>query len=322
MATLKDVAKEAGLAVGTVSRILNNRGYISDEARKKVYDAMERLNYKPNEIARSLYRKRSNILGVIVPMVSHPFFSELVNHIEYFAYKADYKVLICNSYSDSQKEKDYIELIHKNQVDGFIITTYTQDAPEYINSNLPIVILDRSINGLPYITSDHYSGGKTATNFLIEKGCKYIAHVGGQLEIDITANSRSKAFLDIVSEKNINYIFDQTKLETFEKYKEFAFKFFNKHPDVDGIFAGSDIIATSLIHVANLLGKKIPDELKIIGYDDIDLALMNIPSLTTIKQDIEKIAEMAVKILLDKIENKKVPIKNVLPVKLVERETT
>src|SRR5690554_6672535 len=114
MATIKDVAKEAGLAVGTVSRVLNNRGYISDKARKKVYEAMKRLNYKPNEIARSLYRKKSNILGVIVPLVSHPYFSELVNMIEFYAYEAGYKVLICNSYSNSEKEKSYIELIHRN----------------------------------------------------------------------------------------------------------------------------------------------------------------------------------------------------------------
>mgnify|MGYP000666386096 CR=1 FL=1 len=322
MATIKDVAREAGLAVGTVSRVLNNRGYISDSARKKVYEAMERLNYKPNEIARALYRKKSNIIGVVVPMVSHPFFSELVNHIEYYSYEAGYKVLICNSYSDSEKEKKYIELINRNQVDGFIVTTYTQDTSDYINSELPLVTLDRSFDGLPYITSDHYRGGTLATNLLIEKGCKKIAHLSGPLEIDIIANSRSKAFLDVVSEKKVEYIIEQTKLTTFENYKKIVYKFLEKHTDVDGIFCGSDIIATSLIHVANIMDKNVPEELKIIGYDDLDIALMNIPSLTTIRQNIEQIAERAVNVLLDKLEEKEVNMKNVLPVTLVERETT
>lgn len=322
MANIKDVAKEAGLAVATVSRVLNNRGYISDLTRKKVYEAMERLNYKPNEIARSLYRRRSNILGIIVPMVSHPFFAELANHVEFYAYQAGYKVLICNSYSDSNKEKGYIELISRNQVDGFIITTYTKDAPEYINSSIPVVTIDRSFSGLPYITSDHYSGGGLATNLLIESGCKKIAHISGQLDIDITANNRSKAFLDVVSQKNIDYVIEQMKLATFENYKNLAFRFFEKHPDVDGIFAGSDIIATSFIRVANSLGKGIPKDLKIVGYDDIEMASMFVPALTTIKQHIQNIAEKAVKVLLGKIEGEEVPIENVLPVNLVERETT
>lgn len=322
MANIKDVAKEAGLAVATVSRVLNNRGYISNLTRKKVYEAMERLNYKPNEIARSLYRKKSNILGIVVPMVSHPFFAELVNNVEFYAYQAGYKVLICNSCSDSKKEKGYIELISRNQVDGFIITTYTQDAPEYINSSLPVVTIDRSFSGLPYVTSDHYKGGVLATNLLIERGCKKIAHISGLLEIDITANNRSKAFLDVVSQNNIDYIIEQTKLSTFENYKELAFEFFKKYPDVDGIFAGSDIIATSFIRVANLLGKSIPKDLKIVGYDDTEMASMIVPALTTIKQDIQSIAETAVKVLIGKIEGEEVPIENVLSVKLVERETT
>lgn len=322
MANIKDVAKEAGLAVATVSRVLNNRGYISDMTRKKVYEAMERLNYKPNEIARALYRKKSNILGVIVPMVSHPFFAELANYVEAFAYQAGYKVLICNSYSDSKKEKSYVELISRNQVDGFIVTTYTKDAPEYIISSIPVVTIDRSFNGLPYISSDHYNGGILATNHLIEKGCKKIAHIGGLLEIELTANNRSKAFLDTVLQNKIDYIIVQAKLSTFENYKKLAFEFFEKHPDVDGIFAGSDIIATSFIRAANVLGKSVPKDLRIVGYDDIEMASMSVPALTTIRQDIKNIAETAVKVLIGRIEGEEIPIESILPVSLIERETT
>lgn len=173
MTTIKDVAKAAGITVTTVSRVLNNRGYISDLTRKRVYEVMEQLNYQPNEIARSLHRSKSNILGIIVPKVSHPFFAELTNYVEFYAYQAGYKVLICNSYSDSVKERDYIGMINRNQVDGFIICSYTQDTSEYINSSLPIVAIDRDFsNGVPYITADNYNGGILATNLLIDKGCK------------------------------------------------------------------------------------------------------------------------------------------------------
>ena len=323
MANIKDVAKVADVAVTTVSRVLNNRGYISDATRQKVYEAMKQLNYQPNEIARSLYRKKSNILGIIVPSVSHPFFAELTNYVELYAYQAGYKVLICNSYSDSTKEKNYIEMINRNQVDGFIIGSYTNDTSEYINSSLPIVTIDRNFsNGVPFITSDNYHGGRLATNLLINKGCKKIAHISGPLEIDISANKRSQAFIDVVLEKNIDYVMEQSKIETLGSYSKLIYKIFKEHPDIDGIFASSDLLAFSLIYVANVLGKNIAKDLKIVGYDDIDIASMTNPPLTTIKQDIEKMGELAVKILIDKMEKKEVSIENVLPVSLIERKTT
>lgn len=322
LATIKDVAKEAGVAVATVSRVLNNRGYLSDSTRKKVYEAMERLNYKPNEISRSLFRKKSNILGVIVPRVSHPFFSELVGHIEFFAYQAGYKVLICNSYADNGKEREYLEMISSNQVDGFIGAIYTSNSDDYIQPDMPLVTLDINIEGSPYIASDHYKGGEIATNFLIEKGCRNIAHICGDLEIDIIANNRSRAFIDVSKKRNITYVLEQSKLSKFEEYKKTVIRMFEEYPEIDGFFASSDIIAASVIHVAGLNGKRIPEDIKIVGYDDIDMAAMTVPPITTIKQDIEKIGELAVKTLLNKIEGKEVKRENVLPVELIERETT
>ncbi|HEY8804339.1 MAG TPA: LacI family DNA-binding transcriptional regulator, partial [Clostridium sp.] len=163
MATIKDVARVAGITVTTVSRVLNNRGYISDATRKKVYDVMEELNYKPNEIARALFRKKSNILGLIIPNVSHPFFAELTNYIEYYAHKKGYNILLCNSYQDSAKEKDYIEMLRRHQVDGIIMGSHTLETSEYMNTDLPIVAIDRNISdNIPYITSDNYHGGVLA----------------------------------------------------------------------------------------------------------------------------------------------------------------
>jgi len=113
MPSLKDVAKRAGVSPTTVSRVLNNRGYISEETRRKVYKAMEELNYQPNEIARALFKKRSYFLGLIIPDISHPFFAEITKYIEYYAYLKGYKVLICNSYLDGHKEKEYIKMTKK-----------------------------------------------------------------------------------------------------------------------------------------------------------------------------------------------------------------
>lgn len=119
MATIHDVALKAGVSVTTVSRVMNNRGYISEATRTKVFAAMDELGYQPNEIARSLLRKQSNILGLIVPSVSHPFFSELADRVEYYAYQKGYKVLLCNSQLDPVKERDYIEML--NPFNRFIL---------------------------------------------------------------------------------------------------------------------------------------------------------------------------------------------------------
>lgn len=323
MATIKDVAKKAGVTVTTVSRVLNNRGYISDVTRKKVHDAMKELNYKPNELARSLFRKKSNLIGLIVPDVSHPFFAELSNHIEYYAYKKGYKILLCNSYQDSVKEKGYIDMLKSNQVDGIIMGSHALETSEYNKTDLPIVAIDRYLSEkIPFITSDNYHGGVLATTLLITKGCKKLVHISGPLELNTPANKRYQAFKDITKEKNIESIVIEEKLDNFEGYKKMVFKLFQEHPDIDGVFASSDIIAASIINVAHCLGKKITDDLKIVGYDDISIASLIVPSLTTIKQPIKHMGKLAIKILIDQMEKKSVAIENILPIKLIERETT
>lgn len=323
MATIKDVAKLSGVTVTTVSRVLNNRGYISEATRKKVYEAMEELNYQPNEIARSLYRRKSNFIGLIIPNVSHPFFAELTNYIEYYAYKAGYKVLICNSYQDVVKEKEYVEMLKRNQVDGIIMGSHTIETSDYLTPTLPIVAIDRNLSEkIPFVTSDNYHGGVLATNLLIDKGCKKLAHISGPLELNTPANKRYQAFMDVVTERKVDYVIRQAKLDIFQSYEKLAFKLFEEEPDIDGVFASSDMIAASIIHVANILGKEITKDLKIVGYDDINIASLIVPPLTTIKQPIEKMGELAVSILINQIEEKEVTIENVLPISLVERKTT
>lgn len=323
MATIKDVAVVAGVTVTTVSRVLNNRGYISEVTRKKVYDAMEQLNYRPNEMARSLLRKKSNLIGLIIPTIAHPFFSELTNYIEYYAYKLGYKILLCNSYQDSVKEKEYIMMLKSNQVDGIIMASHTLEIEEYLNLKLPIVAIDRMFSkSIPFITSDNYSGGVFATNLLIDKGCTKIAHISGTLELETPANNRYKGFLDVVDERNIEHVILETKLGISENYEEIVYKLFEENPDIDGIFASSDMIGISVIKVAKALGKEIPRDLKIVGYDDITFSSLVVPTLTTIQQPIEKMGELVIQILIDQIEEKEVSLENILPITLVERETT
>jgi len=325
MANIKDVAERSGVTVTTVSRVLNNRGYISEATRQKVYKAMEELNYQPNEIARALLKRKSNLIGLLIPDVSHPFFAEVTKYIEYYAHKNGYKILLCNSYQDSKKEKDYIDMLKRNQVDGIIMGSHTLEVNEYLNLNLPIVAIDRFLSeDIPCIASDNYNGGILATELLIEKGCRKLAHISGPLSLDTPANQRYTAFEDTVIEKNIPYVVIETELNNFnkEEYEKLIFKLFKDHPDIDGIFASSDLIAACIIKVSNDLGKSIPKDLKIVGYDDIDLASLVIPSLTTIRQPIEKMSQLAIESIVNKVNGSKVNEQIIIPIELIERKTT
>jgi LacI family sucrose operon transcriptional repressor len=324
MATIHDVAERAGVSVTTVSRVLNNRGYISEKTRRKVYDTMAELNYQPNEIARSLLRKQSNLIGLIVPNVSHPFFGELTDAIEYYAYQQGCKLLLCNSQLDPLKERDYIEMMKRHRVDGIIMGSHTLEVEEYRNLNYPIVTIDRRIDSLPYVASDNYRGGELAAELLIGKGCRKIAHICGNLQLDMLSNLRTAAFEEKLRSAGIEFVTLQTEMNVFDQqeYERLIAKLFDNHPDIDGVFATSDIIASFVMKRCRMLGKAIPQDIRIIGYDDVNAASWVTPAITTIKQPIEDMGRLAVELIRRQMEGEPFERENVLPVKLVERSTT
>jgi LacI family sucrose operon transcriptional repressor len=324
MPTIKDVAQKAGVTVTTVSRVLNNRGYISDATRQKVHQAMADLQYQPNEIARALHRKKSKILGLIIPTVAHPFFGELSSCFEFFAYQQGYKVMICNSQLDRAKEKDYIDMLRRNQVDGILMGSHTLEIEEYNHLPYPIVTFDRKIGSFPYIASDNYAGGALATRLLIRKGCKKIAHICGDLTLDLLANKRSEAFQDITAESGVESVIVQTDEQFFitQDYDPIISRLFAEHPDIDGVFATSDIIAAYTVKVCQARQKSVPGDVKIVGYDDSRYASLFLPSLTSIRQPVEEMARLAVELLVHQLQDQPVATEHVLPVELIERQTT
>ncbi|MFC5467362.1 LacI family DNA-binding transcriptional regulator [Cohnella suwonensis] len=324
MPTIHDVALKAGLSVTTVSRVLNNRGYISEATRKKVFETMDMLNYQPNEIARSLLRKQSNIIGLIIPNVSHPFFGELANHVEYYAYRSGCKVLLCNSRLDPVKEKEYIEMLKRNRVDGIIMGSHTLEVEDYRNLNYPIVTIDRRIDAIPFVASDNESGGEMAARLLIDKGCRKIAHFCGNLHLDMLSNLRTTAFERVVRAEGVEFLTLQTNMDVFDQqeYERLMAELFTQHSDIDGVFATSDIIASFVIKWCRKLGKEIPRQMRIVGYDDVSAASWVSPALTTIKQPIEDMGRLAVELIRKQMDGETIGREYVLPVKLVERETT
>jgi LacI family sucrose operon transcriptional repressor len=323
MTTQKDVAEKAGVTVTTVSRVINNRGYIAENTRKKVFQVMDELNYRPNALARSLSKKRSNILGVILPSVKHPFFSSLLSYLEEFAYQHDYKIMVCNSRMEAEKEKDYINMLRAQQVDGIFLASHTLDIAAEMKLDLPILTFDRQIEGLPYICSDNKKGGKLAAEHLINQGCRNLAYIGGSLELDLLSNQRFTAFAETARSYKIQPKSYQCQLNSFDRkeYQKLAARIFTEKEEIDGIFASSDLIAAAVIKEAEKNMIKVPKNLKVIGYDDLELAELYIPEITTIRQPAAEIAKKAVELLLKEVDGQKIERENILDVELISRES-
>lgn len=324
MPTINDVAERAGVSVTTVSRVLNNRGYISERTRQKVYQVMEEINYQPNEIARSLLRKSSNVLGLIVPSVSHPFFGELTNAIEYHAYQNGFKLLLCNSQLDAAKEREYVEMMRRHRVDGIIFGSHTLEVEVYENLNYPIVTIDRQIEGYPYVASDNRTGGELAANLLIGKGCRKIAHICGNLQLNMLSNLRTEGFERVAKEHGVQYLVFQTDLDAFDEntYNTIIHNMFAEHPDIDGVFTTSDLMALHVMKWCNKFGRSVPGEVRVVGYDDIHAANWVNPGLTSVRQPIREMGRLAVELIMKQMEDETVSRENVLPVEIVEREST
>ncbi|MDO5518089.1 MAG: LacI family DNA-binding transcriptional regulator [Clostridium sp.] len=323
---IQDVAKLAGVSPTTVSRVLNDRGYISDETREKVNKAMKELNYYPNDVARSLYNKRTNLIGVILPTTSNPFFGELTFYIETICNSLGYKILLCNSLNNVDKEKNYLEMLMRNQVDGIIVGTHNQGILDYKNNNLAVVSIDTDLDdNIPIIGSDNYNGGKIATELLISKGCTNIINIDGEFSLRTMARLRKNAYEDIMKANNMVPITYEIK-SAFdgEDRIEIANKVLDEHPEVDGVFATNDLFAASFINEARRRGKRIPEDIKIVGYDGTETSRSLLPELTTIKQPIELIARKSIEILIEEIEENYTnrSSKIALPVSLLEGKTT
>ena len=324
--TLKEVASEAGVTVTTVSRVLNNRGSISQKTKDKVYKAIRELKYHPNEAARSLTKNRTNIIGVIVPTVKNPFFAEIVEYLEEYAFSYQHKIMLCNSYHQKEKEIEYIEMLKSNKVAGICISSRTSGINEYLTPKLPIVSFERVIsNQISSVACDNYQGGALATQCLIQDGCKNICHIGGVSGINMLADERCHAFITECEKAGVAHDVFMTEEAQFQSmdYSNWLHMILTKNPGIDGIFASSDIIAAQIIGVCAKLGIRVPEDLKLVGFDDINIASLTTPKITTIHQPLEQMCRSAIDIILQEKsgDDSIVPTRSVFGVTLINRET-
>ena len=325
MATIVDVARLAGVTPTTVSRVINNRGYISEKTRNKVYGAMDELGYQPNEIARSLTKQKSNTIGVIVPHISHPYFAKLISNLENEAAKKDYKIILCNSKEKAEKEKQYLDMCKSNRVAGIIICSGNVESNKINTGGIPVVLLEKNFEeGKLGIQCDNYQGGKLATEHLIECGCKKILHLSGVIDEEMPADNREKAFIDVCSKNEIEYFIKKYDIDTYNQmnYYDYIKAALNEIEGVDGIFASSDLIAAQVIQVCNEIKIRIPEDIKLVGFDDVDISQLTTPRITTVHQPIKEMARLSIELIDAKYNNIEVNEKTILPIKLIIREST
>ena len=326
---MKEVADLAGVSITTVSHVINETRTVSDDLREKVYAAMENLSYQPNALARGLRLKRTQILGLVIPDGTNPYFAEVARSIEDTSYKKGYSVIICNSDGNLEKEQNYIEVLVSKQVDGVILVAAgmsTSHMKALQSAGMPLVLVDRDSPNIvaDSVQIDNEYGGYIATRHLLDLGHRRIACLAGPSEVTpsgdrVLGYSRALKEADIVVEKELVRSGDFHS----ESGYRFAKEFLKMRVPPTAIFACNDLMAFGALGAAAELGFRIPQDLSIVGFDDIKLTEYTNPPLTTIAQPRYEMGELAVRFLLERIKNTDIEPRNpILPCRIVIRKSS
>lgn len=325
MASIKDVAKLAGVGLGTASRAMSGKGYVSPETRRKIEWAAKELRYTPNILAQNLLKNKSGIIGILIPCLEHSFYSRLVQCLEADLYKKGYKSMIWCTISQNHGEQDYLDMLEKNLVDGIITATHSLNDESYLESGRVIAAFDREFQGeIPFVRSDHEEAGRLAAEHFRKNGCKKVLSIYG-------ADTRDGRISTGQAHENLRRRLEREKIQVAEVctdrerfdppyYRRLAKECLEKYRDADGIFA-SDLLALEFLFQALRKGKKIPEELKIISYDGTEITRSVYPRMSAVVQDIDGISKALTDILIERIETGKVSESRILPVKWQEGET-
>jgi len=324
IASIKDVACLAGVSPATVSRVINGTAKVDPEKKARVLRAIEETGFVPNEIARTLFRKSAKIIGLIVPSVRNPYFTELAAQVDAMALQQGFRPFLCNTAYDPEKEKAAVQMLVSMNADAIIIASCSEQVRELINNcPVPVVALDAMLYGADVeacIYCDYYWGGRLATEHLLDCGCKNIVCIKGP-QYRYSARTRYQGYQDVCRERGLlertvecDYDFNQGIAMTEELLKRF--------PDVDGIIACNDIVAISTYKVLHKRNISVPDKIQLIGFDDISFATLLSPELTTINQPIREMAEKAVELIVNNELTGMTGGKFVFPVSLAARQTT
>ncbi len=329
MVTIKDIAKAAGVSPSTVSRALNDSPLIRESTKERIKRLAAELGYERNELARSLVKGRTRALGLLVPDITNPFFAEITKGVEDAARSRGYGVILCNTGDDPQRELDYGLLLRRKRVDGQIITSVALEdpfLPQLARTRTPFVLVSRISARVdaPYVIVDDEKGAELAAEHLLRLGHRKIACISGPEDV-VPGKVRAEAFVRYLG-------FHGVKVpRTWVRHTEFtwdggervAAEILGKRRRPTAIFAANDLIALGVLVAAHKRGIPVPEELSVIGFDDIAYASLPLIELTTVAQPAYEMGYMAAEWLMDILEGKRRRKlqKRVRP-KLIARKTT
>ena len=318
MTTMKDVAEYASVSIATVSRVINKTGYVSPDLEERVNEAMRTLNYQPSALARSLRRQETLTIGVLVPMLDHPFFSALAFAAEKALFEHDYRTLICSAEEDSEKEYAYVDMLIQQRVDGVILVPTGHSADNLhrlLERDVPVVLVDRDLNvsHVDRILTSNYNGAYEAMCYLLDLGHRKVGIIAGPkyseaMAMRIEGVKKALEDYDVELSPELMVIGEHHQ---FEIGYETAIKMLQQEDRPTAIFALTDVMAIGVLHAAAKLNLHLPNDLSVMGYDNIPLANYSIPSLTTVAQPIYDMGAAAADILLRRLKNHDLPFETI-----------
>jgi LacI family transcriptional regulator len=334
--TLKQIAKELDVSISTVSKSLRNSLEISEDTRQKVQAFAKLYNYKPNNIALSLKNKKTKTICIIIPEIIHHFFATVISGVENVANVNGYNVLVCLSDESFDKEVINMEMLANGSIDGFILSLSkeTQQKKDFhhivevINQGMPVVMFDRVTNDIlcDKVIIDDNLAAFNATQYLIDKGCKQIALITTVDYVSV-GKLRTEGYTKALRNNDIKI--DENlilKIEDTENFETSISELINNNPNLEAIFAVNELFAVTAIKTATKLGKKVPEDLSVIGFTDGIISKYSSPSITTVSQNGIKMGGKAAKMLIERLEAEEEEEEQykteVIETELVEREST
>jgi LacI family transcriptional regulator len=292
--TMSDVAREAGVSLMTVSRVVNNKGEVSPTTRQRVLEIVERLDYRPSGIARGLATKRTGTLGLVVPDVANPFFAEVARGAEHVAYAQGYNVFLCNTEEDIQRELHVLASLEEKRVDGVVVTRHPA-----------VVLVNRQldVDEVGSVSSDDEVGGQLATHHLLQAGHQAVGFLAGPLA-SRSGRKRAAGYRAALAAAGVPHrpAWVRHCTPVVAGGQEAARTLLAAHPKVTALFCYNDLVAVGALQTCAALGRRVPGDLAVVGFDDIPLAALVTPALTTCHVPRYELGAQAMGLLLARVQ--------------------
>ncbi|MCM3634763.1 LacI family DNA-binding transcriptional regulator [Paenibacillus camelliae] len=333
--TIYDIAKLANVSVATVSRVINDTAPVKDSTRKKIEALIQQYQFQPNAMARSLLKKETGIIGIIVPDLTNPFYTEVLAGAETEAYSTGHTFLLMNAIGNYEKESAYLSMLRERRVDGMLFLggrINLKNGDEELDqeliqhaSSIPTVLINGTVKGnvLTRVATDEYKGACMAVQYLIDNGHKHIAFLGGEMHMS-TTSSKLRAFKKTLKDAGLTVreewiLPDSFSIDSGRKQMEHLLSL-KKQPTA--VFCVNDFVAIGAIKTAIDHGVQVPEDMSIVGFDDIPLAHHFIPEITTVSQEANELGRTAIQVLQRMMNQEKVKKHTVIEPKLMVRKSS